>query len=234
MSWTTFTAFLRKALGEKPGLAWLFVSLLLFLLSYPVISDMGSLSLDILFSAMLIAGAYAVSRQRKVLVIAIVLALPTLALWWGVRVVYSTPAVLVGLLFSTVFFLFILVVLLKNVAQSEQADTDIIYAAMSAYLLIGVTWSFFYALVEIITPGAFDFGSLGADAEFDAPHGELRLFSYYSLVTLSTLGYGDITPVTPLARSLSAMEAVTGQLFIAVLLARLVGLHIAQKKKPED
>lgn len=136
----------------------------------------------------------------------------------------STPAVLAGLIFSTVFFLFILIVLLHN----------IIYAAMSAYLLLGVAWSFFYALVENITPGAFDFGSLIAHVESGAPHGELRLFSYYSLVTLSTLGYGDITPVTPLARSLSAMEAVTGQLFIAVLPARLVGLHIAQKKNPND
>ncbi len=146
----------------------------------------------------------------------------------------STPAVLVGLIFSTVFFLFILIVLLHNIIDSVRAGADTIYAAMSAYLLLGVTWYFFYALVEIITPGAFNFGSLIAHVESGAPHGELRLFSYYSLVTLSTLGYGDITPVTPLARSLSAMEAVTGQLFIAVLLARLVGLHIAQKKNPND
>jgi hypothetical protein len=86
-------------------------------------------------------------------------------------------------------------------------------------------------MVEISTPGAFQFGSLATQLQNSQPHGELRLFSYYSLVTLSTLGYGDITPLTPLARSLSAMEAVTGQLFIAVLLARLVGMHIAQKQR---
>ncbi len=234
MTATNFATFLRKGVGDKPGLAWLFISLLLFLLSHPVIAYLGSAAIDILFSVMLIASAYAVSRQRKVLIIAIVLALPALGLWWGVRVVHSTPVILVGLIFSTVFFLFILGVLLHNVIHTERAGADIIYAAMSAYLLIGVTWSFFYALVEIVTPGAFDFGFLLAQLELDAPHGELRLFSYYSLVTLSTLGYGDITPVTPLARSLSAMEAVTGQLFIAVLLARLVGLHIAQKEKPND
>jgi len=233
MNWTKSAALLRKGVGE-PGLAWLFVSLLLFMLSHPVIADRGSLALDILFSAMLITGAYAVSQQRKVLIIAIVLALPALGFWWGIRIIESAPLVLVGLIFSTMFFLFILVVLLHKVIHSEQAGANIIYAAMSAYLLLGVTWSFFYALVEIVNPGAFDFGSLTAQAEFGAPHGELRLFSYYSLVTLSTLGYGDITPVTPLARSLSAMEAVTGQLFIAVLLARLVGLHIAQKQNQKD
>ncbi len=224
----------RKSVGDNIGLAWLFVSLLLFLLSHPVFADQESLSLDILFSAMLIAGAYAVSHQRRVLVIAIVLALPTLALWWGIRVVPSTPAVLVGLILSTVFFLFVLIVLLHNIINRDQVGADVIYAAMSAYLLLGVTWSFFYALMEIITPGAFNFGALGTQLESGAPHGQLRLLTYYSLVTLSTLGYGDITPVTSLARSFSAMEAVTGQLFIAVLLARLVGLHIAQKKQPND
>lgn len=136
---TTPAGFLRKGAGDRPGLAWLFVALLLFLLSHPVIADLGSLAVDILFSAMLIAGAYAVSRQRKVLIIAIVLALPALGFWWSIRVVPSTPAVLVGLILSTVFFLFILIVLLHNMIDSDRAGADVIYAAMSAYLLLGVT-----------------------------------------------------------------------------------------------
>jgi voltage-gated potassium channel len=59
----------------------------------------------------------------------------------------------------------------------------------------------------------------------------LSHFSYYSFVTLTTLGYGDITPLTPVARSLSLLEAITGQLYIAILIARLVGIHIAQSMK---
>ena len=132
--------------------------------------------------------------------------------------------------FIIYFFLFVLVVLMRNVIQFDDVDLDTIYGAMSTYLLIGVTWSFFYAMVEMSVPGAFDFGLLAAQVEDPGIHGELRFLGYYSLVTLSTLGYGDITPLSPFARSLSALEAITGQLFIAITIARLVGTHIAQKR----
>ena len=233
MNQTKTRTLWRRSTGDNPGLAWLFLSLLFFLLSYPLVADRpaGSLVLDVLFSAMLVISAYAVSAQRKILIVALVLALPTLGFWWSVRATDSTSFAFTGLALSAIFFLFILFVLLRNVINSDEANIDTIYAAMSAYLLIGVTWSFFYAMVEISTPGAFQFGSLAMQLQNSQPHGELRLFSYYSLVTLSTLGYGDITPLTPLAQTLSALEAVTGQLFIAVLLARLVGMHIAQKQR---
>jgi len=222
---------LRKGLGDNPGLAWLFIALLFFLLSYPLLAHhpAGSLVLDVLFSAMLIISTYVFSHQRKVLIAALAIAVPTLILWWSTRVVGSTPLVLSGLVFSALFFLFVVIVLLANIMKSREVNVDTIYGAMSAYLLIGVTWSFFYAMVQLSAPGAFDFGALILQLDESSSHGPLRLFGYYSLVTLSTLGYGDITPVTPLARSLSALEAVTGQLYMAVLIARLVGMHIAQQ-----
>ena len=222
--------WLRQSMGDQPGFAWLFASLFFFMLAYPLIHDRGSVVLDLLFSGMLVMGTYAVSHERKILVIGLTLALPTLFFWWTVRIIESMPVVFAGLALSSVFFLFVLFVLLRHVIRSRHANAGTIYAAMSAYLLIGVTWAFFYAMVEITSPGSFDFGSHAEQAEHYARHGELRLFSYYSLVTLSTLGYGDITPVSALARSLSTLEAVTGQLFIAVLLARLVGLHVAQHR----
>ena len=219
-----------QSVGSRPEFAWLFASLFFFLLAYPLVNDRGSVVLDLLFSGMLVAGAYAVSHERKVLVAALVLAIPTLVFWWSVRIVDSPPLVFAGLAMSAIFFVFILTLLLRHVIRSRRANAGTIYAAMSAYLLMGVAWSFFYAMVEVTTPGAFDFGALAEHSESYTRHADLRLFSYYSLVTLSTLGYGDITPISPLARSLSSLEAVTGQLFIAVLLARLVGLHVAQHK----
>lgn len=222
----------RRSLGENPGLAWLFVALLFFLLSYPLVVDLtaGSLILDVLLFAVLIASTYAVSHQRKLLITAIILAVPAFGFWLSVRAMESPILVFSGLALSAVFFLFVLVVLMRKVMQYDEVDLDTIYGAMSAYLLIGVTWSFFYAMVEISGPGAFNFGPLAAHVRDSAAHGELHFFSYYSLVTLSTLGYGDITPLTPFARSLSALEAITGQLFIAVTIARLVGTYIAQKR----
>ena len=223
----------RERLGDNAVLAVLFFALLFFLMSYPLIADRsaGSFLLDLVFSVILIASAYIVSHQRKVLIVAVILALPAFGFWWSVRAMESQTIIFGGLALSVVFFLFIIFVLLRNIVRSDVVSVGTIYGVMSVYLLIGVTWSFAYAMAELATPGAFDFGVLAAQLDSSATHGELRFFGYYSLVTLSTLGYGDITPVTPLARSLSALEAVTGQLYIAVLIAFMVGTHIAQKRR---
>jgi len=222
----------RKSPGKNRGIGWLFIVLLLFLLSFPLVADLraGSLILDVLLFVVLIASTYAVSHQRKLLIIAIILAVPAFGFWLSVRAIETPILAFSGLALSAIFFLFVLVVLMRNVIQFDDVDLDTIYGAMSTYLLIGVTWSFFYAMVEISSPGAFNFGLLTAQAGDSAARGALHFFTYYSLVTLSTLGYGDITPLSPFARSLSALEAITGQLFIAITIARLVGTHIAQKR----
>lgn len=223
----------RDSFGDNAVLGGLFFALLFFLMSYPLITHraFGSLLLDVIFSVMLVASAYAVSNQRKVLIVAIILALPAFGFWWAVRATDAPATIFAGLALSVVFFLFIIFVLLRNIVRSEYVSVGTIFGVMSVYLLIGVAWSFVYAMVELATPGAFDFGVLAAQLDSSATHGELRFLGYYSLVTLSTLGYGDITPVSPLARSLSALEAVAGQLYIAVLIAFMVGTHIAQKRR---
>ena len=222
----------RKVLGENPRLAWLFLVLIAFFLTFPLLAESaaGILFLDLLLFAMLIFSAYAVSRNRTVLTIAVVLALPTMGFWVSAQTTDSAPLGFAGLAFSATFFLYVVIVLLGEVLDSETVDADTIYGAMSAYLLVGITWSFFYAMVNLAVPNAFVFGSFATHAEIDPILGGLRFFVYYSLVTLSTLGYGDITPLAPMARSLASLEAVIGQLYIAVLVAQLVGTRIAQRQ----
>jgi hypothetical protein len=82
-------------------------------------------------------------------------------------------------------------------------------------------WAFVYLVLESLHPGSFAIG----EGQIEVGR---RLYIYYSFVTITTLGYGDITPTTDLANSLSFLEAVTGQLYIAILIARLVGIQIAQ------
>jgi hypothetical protein len=223
----------RTLLGDNPGLAWLFFALIGFFLTFPLLaeSDAGTLLLDCLLFGVLIFSAYAVSHERRVLITAIVLAVPTTAFWVGGRVNESTLLTFIGLAFSAMFFLYIVVVLLREVVTSEEVDADTIYGAMSAYFLIGITWAFFYAMVELLVPDAFTFGPLASIAEADPILGDLRFLVYYSLVTLSTLGYGDITPLAPMARTLASLEAVLGQLYIAILVAHLVGTRIAQRQR---
>ncbi|MGD2140148.1 MAG: ion channel [Burkholderiales bacterium] len=215
------------------GLATLFFALLFFLVSYPLFEarSMASIGLDVLFSIILISSTYALSHQRKVLVAALVLGVPTFASWWLVRFFDTSALNLFGLAVSIAFFVFVIGVIMTTLISRDEVTADLIFGAMSVYLLIGVAWAFLYAFVELLSPGQFNFGSLISEAAIRESHGELRLFTYFSLVTLSTLGYGDITPLTPLARSLASLEAVAGQLFIAVLIGRLVGMHISQRRK---
>jgi voltage-gated potassium channel Kch len=99
---------------------------------------------------------------------------------------------------------------------------DTICASLCIYLLLGVCWSGIHVLAEVLEPGSFQLPGHGPDAQF------VDFALYYSLVTMTTLGYGDVIPSSPSTRMFAATEAIMGQLYIAVLVARLVGLHIAQ------
>jgi len=108
------------------------------------------------------------------------------------------------------------IVVLVQTFREGDVGVHRILGAVAAYLLLGLVWSAAYALVAALEPGAF------ASA---VPMARDRSFIYFSFVTLTTVGYGDVTPVHPVARSLAVLEALTGQLYPAVLLARLVTLH---------
>jgi hypothetical protein len=119
--------------------------------------------------------------------------------------------------------------LLKFIFKAERVTTNAVFAATSSYILIGLIWAYAYSLVDMLSPGAFSAAN---------QTGELSRMdmAYFSFVTITTLGYGDISPVSPFARMLAAVEAVIGQLYLAVLVAWLVGLTISnhQLKKRGD
>lgn len=118
-----------------------------------------------------------------------------------------------------------------DIARPGRVSGQRIWGAVSAYLLMGMTWAFGYAALEIAVPGSFDLSAMTAARDHSiATAGQ---FFYFSFVTLTTLGYGDVSPIEPLARALTAFEAVAGQLFLAVLVARLVGLHVGAEPTAE-
>ena len=104
--------------------------------------------------------------------------------------------------------------------RARQVDSEHIYAALSAYLLVGVFFGLFYWVLEEIAPGTFNAGP-----------GFSRMSAiYFSFVTLATLGYGDIVPRSDVARGLAILEGVGGQLFLAVLVARLLSMYSKAQK----
>jgi len=134
------------------------------------------------------------------------------------------------------FLALVVRVLLDHVMSQREVSKDIIRAGLVVYLLVGLMFADVYALFELVWPGSFDMGEEVVAAA--SAHRYARVYAtrfiYYSLVTLTTLGFGDITPVSTLARSFSAVEAVIGPVFLAVFIGQLVGVRVARATRRDD
>ena len=205
---------------------YLLIALLSVFVVYPFFQHelIEIIVLDIVLLAMLVAGIYTVVDKKILLFIALLLAIPMFGGRWA-NYFYADPVLLeIDYGFGAMFFLFNAITIISYVLQQKNVTHDMIFGAICGYLLIGVSWAFTYSLVAFLEPGSFAMAASGQTSQGDV----LPDFFYYSFVTLTTLGYGDITPVGPVARSLSTLEAIVGQIYLTVLVARLVGLHISQ------
>lgn len=127
-----------------------------------------------------------------------------------------------------VIFSFLISALAQSVFASGPIDTERIIGAISIYLLLGLVWAFLYSFIELSSPGSFQSNS---NTSIQGIHsGLVDDFIYFSQVTLTTLGYGDIAPVSRPARMFATLQAMTGQLYVAIVIARLVGLQISQDR----
>lgn len=173
------------------------------------------------FSLVILAGLLAMKRERILLLLAVLLGVPAIIARWVSVLVPEQTAILFDALFPIFFLSFFVVFLLRAVITADRVTTDTIAGALSVYLLLGFVWSLAYQGLTLVDPAAFHIGSAIADT---GPLDRVD-FVYYSFITLATVGYGDITPVTPLAQSFAYAEAVTGVLYVAVLVARLVSAY---------
>lgn len=203
----------------------LFVALIIFFVSFPFIEPLkaGSMIKSVLLTLVLVSAVLAISDERRTLIVASVLAVPALLARW---INHYRPDLMpseVFLIIAILFMIFVIGNLLRFVLKAKVIDISVLSSAISAFLLIGVLWTFAYWLVAELNPDAFSFNiAKQTDTTMDGFDG-----LYFSLITLCTVGYGDITPVSRVARMLAAMEAITGLLFVAVLIARLVSIHSA-------
>lgn len=139
----------------------------------------------------------------------------------------STSLILVDCCYCAVFTL-LFFSLCESVFGDGDVDLDRIIGAICIFFVIGLVWTFLYVLLTIIQPGSFAIPASQTPGIQQEMLGELMYFSY---VTLTTLGYGDVIPVTQPSRTLATIEAMTGQLYIAIIIARLVGMHISQSAR---
>ncbi len=177
----------------------------------------------------------AVSSSRKTVMAATVLAVVAFGAYVLIQFTGNPAPRVVSTAFFALFFLLITVVIIRHILSVPKVTSDTIFGAICAYLVLGMVWTMVYSLLEILAPGSFLHGGESVAIAFNGT-GEPAIsnFIYYSFVTLTTLGYGDITPGTSPAAALSSLEAVTGQLYLAILIARFVGLNIAAAGKRKE
>lgn len=199
----------------------LLVALLLYLGFIPLIDQFVQLRflVDIFFSMILLTAIYSVSQKKHQMIIAVAIGLPMLVAYWVDKFVLTDRLLITAHLLAAPFFGYTIFRLLAFIFSESRVTRNVLYAAIIVYLLIGMLWSDLYQVLNFLQPGTFDISGI----QTDNPN---LVLVYYSYVTLTTLGYGDISPLTDLAYSLAILEAIIGQLYLTVLVARLVALHI--------
>jgi hypothetical protein len=210
--------FILKKIFRKSRCYYLLISLVVLIYVYPALpaSPVNFPLLGILFAITPLTGIYAVSDDRRVLLVAGILAAPALlSMIWHFFVPYSLVNDEFVLLTVVIYYAFTTGAIIRHLFRRDRVDTDTILSAISAYLMIGLTFAVVYMLVELTGPGAFVENTGNQVVEW----GDMF---YFSFVTLTTLGYGDISPVAPHARSLAILEAAAGVLYMSTLIARLV------------
>ncbi len=171
----------------------------------------------VVLSVVMLAGVFAVGGRARSLAWAIGLGAPAVVTRWVAEAVPGSIHPAVPFVFGLLFLVFVVGRLLAFVLRAPRVDLDVLCAGVAGYLTLAIIWAAAYVVAWRFDPGAFA-GAGGVDMDgFNA--------LYFSVITLTTVGYGDITPVSSGARMLAMMEAVTGTLYIAVFISRLVAVY---------
>jgi hypothetical protein len=225
MTLNRFRGMMVRFWRSDPGLsAFLTLLILSVLVLPPLVSvwGLGGVLDDIAFSLLMLGGIVAASeRSRNMVAITVVIAI-ALILHWVDRDTSSVILAQWQALFIILSFGMLALVILGQVFRDGPVTYHRIQGAIAAYLLLGVTWAGAYKLVALLFPGAFT-GAVGNETALS------ESWLYFSYATLSTVGYGDIVAHHPIARSLAVMEALVGQLYPAILIARLVSQEVQDR-----
>jgi voltage-gated potassium channel len=178
----------------------------------------------IFLTTVFVSGIYAGGQKKAHVGVAIVLVIPMLISIWTPDFERISNLLILGKICGIFFFAFTIIHILRFIIRQQEVTVDLIAGAASVYLLMALMWAFIYQVLELFSPGSFDISQA-----------RLRenplFFIYYSFVTITTLGYGDITPISAAASCYSILEAVVGQLFLVVLISWLVGMHVSKRSR---
>ncbi len=219
----------RKAVTAPPKLPHRFLSLLItelvLILGYPF-TDGTALRAEMfrLFAVLVFTAAlYAVLGRGRVTIFAFVLGIPAIVIHIANAAHYLLPLQVTSLILSALFLAFVTAIFIWTVVSAPSVTGDTLAGAVAAYLLVGITYGMVYGLIARMSPDAF------RDAVQPGRVLHPSEFIFFSFVTLTTVGYGDIVPLGAHARSFVILESVTGIMYPAVLIGRLIGLHSSKR-----
>jgi voltage-gated potassium channel Kch len=214
----------------KSAYAWLLAGLVGAALFIPFVQRdrLGAVLLHAMMFGLIAMCVTAVAKNRRQVAVSIVLAIPAVILTGLGLMGYGGPTLALRHAIQTAFFAHTTMVILSDVARDEKVSAEKIRGAVCGFFLLGATWAFGYLTLLEINPDAISFTSPAAGRPWIAD------ILYFSYITLTTVGYGDIAPVSPLARSMAWLEAMSGQLYLTGLLARLVGIHITRTSRRHE
>ncbi len=173
---------------------------------------------SVVYSFIFFSSIFALEYRRRILVGS---ATTVFILVWVAQLLHLPLLFSISSFLTMVFFTFVVVRLVFQIARSQRVDVAVILEAINGYLLIGLTFSLFVSVVVRFNPNAFTITNMTGDLQTN--------FIYYTFVTMTTLGYGDIVPVSPAAKSLAMLISISGQMYMAIIIALLVGKYSASR-----
>lgn len=215
----------------------------LFVLA-PVISQMKSefisnliqISFSIILTLSIIFAAATVTTIPRQRLIVWCLAVPALFFHYLVYAQNRLELLVIRDILLMAFLAYTVAAILQAILRSQNVSSEMLTGAICVYLLLVLIWSSAYGIVESLQPGSFIYAyaqEAGTEAMLTDQHPSTSAI-YFSMVTLTTLGYGDIVPATPASRMLASLQALVGQIYIAFVVARLVGLYIVHRQDANE
>lgn len=211
-------------LGGKTRLSFMLWSMVAMLVVSPICREFTTVKIifDIAFTLIFISGIYAVAHNRLLALLSLIFAVPMLIFIWE-RMLPQLPDMSLAGPLSAIFFSSILIkIIFDQIKSAGRINSNLIRGGLTIYLLLGFAWAMLYLVLFYFNPASF------SNIKNIPPDEMINIFIYFSFVTLSTLGYGDISPSIEMSRSLAVLEAMAGQIYLVVVVAWLVGVKVAQ------
>lgn len=197
-------------------------ALVLLLAMLPFLDQLrrGPIIESVLLTMVLLSAVLAVGGRRNTLIGGCILVFPAVMSRWIDHIFRNSDTGILTTSAEVIFLLFVMVHMFLYILRAPRVNSEVLCAGVSGYLLLGILWGLGFRLLERLSPGSFSYSGAAAGGSMDGFN-----CIYFSFVSLTTLGFGEIVPVSRVARMLTQGEAVAGMFYLAILISRLVALH---------